>query len=80
MARWFSEKCDDSKGFQEDGTVDEDDTGDPDYCAWILMAFPKGDWSRFKAWLVDFEAYAKRLSFDLDYYRQVIKEMEEYKP
>jgi len=42
------------------------------------MAFPKGDWSKFKTWLVDFEAYAKRLSFDLKYYRGVTKEIEEY--
>ncbi len=71
----LAEECDNSKGYDEDDLVNEKAAGDDKYCRWVLMAFPKGEWSKFKAWLVDFEKYGNDLLADLLYYRGVTKEI-----
>lgn len=69
----LSEECETSKGYDSDELVNEQAAGDDKYCRWVLMAFPKGEWAKFKAWLVDFEKYGADILGDLMYYRGVTK-------
>ncbi len=75
----LAEECEASKGFDADGLVNEQAAGQDKYCRWVLMAFPKGEWAKFKAFLLDLEKYGNDLLADLEYYRGVLQEIQNRK-
>ena len=77
VAARLAEQCDDSKPMLEDDTLNEDAAGADEFCRWAVMAFPKGDWAKFKAYLLDFERYAKELEHILQYYDRLLREIAE---
>lgn len=76
VAERLAELCDDSKPMLEDDTLNENASGEDQFCRWAVVGLSNGHWQKLKIWLVDFAAENAGLRNIKDYYLGLIQDME----